>query len=66
MLPPAVAGIGLLAAFGRVGLLGGAIDFLGLEIAFTQVAVVMAVIFVASPFYLRAAISAFEAVDADR
>ena len=40
------------------------IEFLGLEIAFTQVAVVMAVIFVASPFYLRAAISAFEAVDA--
>ena len=64
VLPPAVAGIGLLAAFSSIGLLGGAIEFLGLEIAFTQVAVVMAVIFVASPFYLRAAISAFEAVDA--
>jgi molybdate transport system permease protein len=63
VLPPAVAGIGLLAAFSSIGLLGGAIDFLGLEIAFTQVAVVMAVVFVASPFYLRAAISAFEAVD---
>ena len=68
MLPPAVAGIGLLAAFGRIGLLGGTLGFLGLEIAFTQVAVVLAVTFVASPFYLRAAISAFEArrPDADR
>lgn len=63
VLPPAVAGIGLLAAFGRFGLLGGALSFLGLEIAFTQIAVVLAVTFVASPFYLRSAISAFEAVD---
>ena len=63
VLPPAVAGIGLLAAFGRIGLLGGTLGFFGLEIAFTQVAVVLAVMFVASPFYLRAAISAFEAVD---
>ena len=63
VLPPAVAGIGLIAAFGRFGLLGGTLDFLGLEIAFTQVAVVFAVVLVASPFYVRAAISAFEAVD---
>jgi len=63
VLPPAVAGIGLLAAFGRFGLLGGALQFLGLEIPFTQLAVVFAVTFVASPFYVRAAISAFEAVD---
>lgn len=63
VLPPAVAGIGLLAAFGRAGLLGGALGFFGLEVAFTQIAVVLAVTFVASPFYLRAAISAFEAVD---
>jgi molybdate transport system permease protein len=65
VLPPAVAGIGLLSAFGRFGLLGGALSFFGLEIAFTEVAVVLAVMFVASPFYLRAAIAAFEAVDAD-
>ena len=63
VLPPAVAGIGLLAAFGRFGLLGGTLDVLGLAIAFTQLAVVLAVMFVASPFYIRAAISAFEAVD---
>ena len=63
VLPPAVAGIGLLAAFGRFGLLGGSLDFLGVSIPYTQLAVVFAVIFVASPFYIRAAISAFESVD---
>ncbi len=63
VLPPAVAGIGLIAAFGRFGLLGGTLDVFGIDIAFTQVAVVMAVMFVASPFYIRAGISAFEAVD---
>ena len=64
VLPPAVAGISLLAAFGANGLLGGTLDALGLRIPFTQAAVVLAVVFVASPFYLRAAIAAFEAVDA--
>jgi molybdate transport system permease protein len=63
VLPPAVAGIGLLAAFGRLGLLGGALDFLGVDIAFTKVAVVLAVTFVASPFYVRTAVSAFESID---
>ena len=63
VLPPAVAGIGLLVAFGRVGLLGGTFDALGIDIAFTKVAVVLAVTFVASPFYLRTAIASFEAVD---
>jgi molybdate transport system permease protein len=65
VLPPAVAGLGLLAAFGRGGLLGGAVDALGVEIAFTKVAVVLAVTFVASPFYVRTAIAAFEAIDPD-
>ena len=63
VLPPAVAGIGLLAAFGRLGLLGGTIDALGIDIAFTQTAVVLAVTFVASPFYVRTAVAAFESVD---
>jgi molybdate transport system permease protein len=63
VLPPAVAGIGLLAAFGSQGLLGDELNALGIEIAFTEVAVMMAVAFVASPFYLRQAIAAFEAVD---
>jgi molybdate transport system permease protein len=63
VLPPAVAGIGLLAAFGRVGLLGTPIRWLGVQIPFTQTAVVMAVTFVATPFYLRQGIAAFEALD---
>jgi molybdate transport system permease protein len=63
VLPPAVAGIGLLVAFGSAGLLGGTFDALGLDIAFTKVAVVLAVTFVASPFHLRTAIAAFEVVD---
>jgi molybdate transport system permease protein len=56
VLPPAVAGLGLLAAFGRAGLLHTGIPF-------TQAAVVLAVSFVASPLYVRAAIAAFEGVD---
>ncbi len=63
VLPPAVAGIALLALFSRRGLLGGTGEVLGIQIAFTQTAVILAVIFVAAPFYLRAAISAFESVD---
>ncbi|MEA3082269.1 MAG: molybdate transport system permease protein [Sphingomonadales bacterium] len=58
VLPPAVAGIGLLAAFGRTGLLHTSIPF-------TQAAVVLAVAFVASPLYVRAGIAAFEGVDAN-
>jgi molybdate transport system permease protein len=63
VLPPAVAGLGLLAAFGRSGLLGEELSALGLQIPFTQLAVVLAVCFVASPFYLRGALTAFEALD---
>jgi molybdate transport system permease protein len=63
VLPPAVAGIALLAAFGRLGLLGGTFETLGVTISFTQTAVVLAVTYVASPFYLRQAIASFEALD---
>jgi molybdate transport system permease protein len=65
VLPPAVAGIGLIAAFGRFGLLGGALSGLGVRLGLTQAAVVLAVAYVASPLYLRQAIAAFEAVDED-
>jgi molybdate transport system permease protein len=61
VLPPAVAGVGLLVTLGRFGLLGSRIAFL--DIAFTQTAVVAAVAYVASPLYVRQAIAAFEAVD---
>jgi molybdate transport system permease protein len=63
VLPPAVAGIGLLAAFGPRGLLGSALDDAGLAIALTTGGVVAAQTFVASPFYLRQAQAAFAAVD---
>lgn len=63
VLPPAVAGIGLFAAFGRFGLLGGALRAFGIEIPFTQAAVVMALAFVAMPFYTRQAVAAFASMD---
>jgi molybdate transport system permease protein len=65
VLPPAVAGLGLLATFGRFGLLGSTFRALGISVSFTQTAVVLAVAFVASPLYIRTAIVAFEAVDPD-
>jgi molybdate transport system permease protein len=64
VMPPAVAGLGLIVAFDRFGLLGHTLTVLGIDLAFTQAAVVLAILFVASPFYLRGAIAAFEAVDA--
>ena len=64
VLPPAVAGIALLAAFGAGGLLGDDLRHAGIVLPFGQWAVVLAVTFVASPFYLRQAIASFEGVDA--
>ncbi len=63
VLPPAVAGIGLLVAFGRLGLLGGAFSALGIDVAFNKAAVVLAVAFVAGPIYIRTAMAAFAAID---
>jgi molybdate transport system permease protein len=63
VLPPAVAGIGLLAAFGHFGLLGSSLEALGITLPFTQSAVTIAVAYVASPLYIRQAIAAFEATD---
>ncbi|HWI22985.1 MAG TPA: ABC transporter permease [Baekduia sp.] len=63
VLPPAVAGIGLLAAFGVGGLAGSQLQDAGIVLPFTEWAVVAAVTFVASPFYVRQGITAFESVD---
>ncbi len=63
ILPPTVAGLALLMAFGANGLLGQYFSIFGIRIAFTTTAVVLAQIFVASPFYLRQARSSFEAID---
>ncbi len=63
ILPPAVAGVALLMAFGRNGLVGQFLTPLGLEIPFTTAAVVIAQSFVAAPFYIKAAKSGFADVD---
>jgi molybdate transport system permease protein len=62
VLPPAVAGIGLIAAFGSLGLVGEHVEAAQVSVG-TQTAVVMAVAFVAGPFYVRPAVAAFAAVD---
>ncbi|WP_458112226.1 ABC transporter permease [Arthrobacter sp. R1-13] len=71
VLPPVVGGIALLYTFGRQGLLGGTLEVLGLQIAFSTTAVVLAQTFVALPFLvvslegaLRSAGGRFEAVAA--
>ncbi len=63
IMPPAVAGIALLMAFGRMGVLGRHLDALGISIAFTTLAVIIAQTFVSSPFYIRQARTSFEDVD---
>lgn len=63
VLPPSVAGIALLVAFGRRGLLGQYLGVAGIELAFTPAAVVLAQVFVAAPFYIKAAATGFAGVD---
>jgi molybdate transport system permease protein len=63
VLPPAVAGIALLAAVGPSGILGGAIEDAGVRLTFETAGVVVALTFVASPYYLRQAQAAFGALD---
>jgi molybdate transport system permease protein len=63
VLPPSVAGIALLIAFGRRGFIGAWLDEAGISIAFTSVAVVLAQTFVATPFYIKTAIGGFAGVD---
>lgn len=63
IMPPSVAGIALLLAFGRQGLLGSTFDALGIRIAFTPFAVVMAQTFVATPFYVRELTSGLDSVE---
>ncbi len=65
VLPPSVAGVALLMAFGRRGLMGGWLEDWGIHIAFTQAAVVLAQTFVAAPFYVKAAMLGFASVDKD-
>jgi len=62
VLPPTVAGVALLVAFGRRGVLGGRLDDLGLDVAFTTAAVVLAQLFVSAPYYIRTVKAGFEGV----
>jgi molybdate ABC transporter, permease protein len=63
VLPPVVAGVALLLAFGRVGLLGQYLNPLGITIPFTSAAVVMAQTFVAAPFFINSARAGLEQLD---
>jgi len=63
ILPPSVAGVALLMAFGRNGMIGGWLSAIGIEIPFTMTAVIMAQVFIASPFYVKAASIGFSAID---
>lgn len=63
VLPPSVAGIALLMAFGRRGLIGAPLAEFGISISFTVVAVVLAQCFVAAPYFVKAATAGFVGVD---
>ncbi len=65
VLPPAVAGVALLIAFGRRGLIGGLLEGAGVSIAFTTTAVILAQIFIAAPFFIRSAATGFASIPAD-
>jgi molybdate transport system permease protein len=65
VLPPVVAGLAMLMAFGRRGVLGPALEDVGVNISFSTAAVLVAQIFVSAPFYIRAAKIGFEGVERD-
>lgn len=63
VFPPVISGIVLLVLFGPYGLIGGPLTNAGLEVDDTLAGIVIAQIFVAAPFVIVAARSAFEAID---
>ena len=65
VLPPVVAGVAMLMAFGRQGVLGPVLETLGISLPFTTGAVIFAQIFVAAPFYIRSAKLGFQSVARD-
>jgi molybdate transport system permease protein len=65
VLPPAVAGLGLLVTFGRRGLLGPALETLGISLPFSTAAVVIAQMFVSAPFFLQTAQLGFQGIPAE-
>jgi molybdate transport system permease protein len=65
VVPPSVAGLGLLLLLGRRGVLGGPLEAVGVEVPFTTLAVVLAQTFVSAPFFVRSARSGIEGVERD-
>ena len=65
VLPPSVAGLALLLALGREGVLGHVLSAAGIAIPFTTAAVILAQSFVAAPFFVRSARTGFAGVDRD-
>jgi molybdate transport system permease protein len=65
VLPPSVAGLGLLIVLGRRGLLGAPFEDLGLSLPFTTMAVILAQTFVSAPFFIRSARTGIAGVDRD-
>lgn len=63
VMPPIVAGLALLLAFGRRGLIGSLLADIGLRIPFTLLAVVIAILFVVTPYFVRRCTSLFDGVD---
>jgi molybdate transport system permease protein len=63
VLPPVVAGVAMLMAFGRNGILGPWLSAVGITLPFTTGAVIFAQVFVAAPFYVRAARIGFSGID---
>jgi molybdate transport system permease protein len=63
VLPPSVAGLALLFAFGRRGLAGEGLELVGLSLPFTTLAVIVAQVFVSAPFFIRAARAGFRSVE---
>jgi molybdate transport system permease protein len=65
VMPPSVAGLALLLAFGRNGLAGPTMEVFGITLPFTTPAVIVAQVFVAAPFFIRAARAGFRTVEAE-
>jgi molybdate transport system permease protein len=65
VLPPSVAGIALLMTFGREGLIGGWLQGMGIDIAFSATAVVLAQTFVAAPLFIRTFAASLRQIDGD-
>ena len=63
VLPPTVAGLALLLAFGRVGLAGRALGLAGIELPFTTLAVIVAQAFMALPLFVGAARAGFSSIE---